>query len=107
MTHSYKDGRTLPGGGLRRGELPVNGAARELREETGLRVDPSDLHLVDIVETRGRYGRRNAWVFEVGLPTLPQIRCNGWEIVSAQLCDPSLVFTPCFIAPSGPRSPGV
>ena len=32
-----------PGGGLRDGETPAEGAARELLEETGLRVRPADL----------------------------------------------------------------
>jgi len=32
-----------PGGGLNPGETPVQGAARELFEETGLRVQPADL----------------------------------------------------------------
>jgi 8-oxo-dGTP pyrophosphatase MutT (NUDIX family) len=32
-----------PGGGLKPGESPAQGAARELFEETGLRIDPVDL----------------------------------------------------------------
>jgi 8-oxo-dGTP pyrophosphatase MutT (NUDIX family) len=32
-----------PGGGLSGGETPAEGAARELAEETGLRVDPAEL----------------------------------------------------------------
>ncbi|MGK5678728.1 NUDIX hydrolase [Actinoplanes sp. URMC 104] len=32
-----------PGGGLNSGETPAQGAARELFEEVGLRVDPADL----------------------------------------------------------------
>jgi 8-oxo-dGTP pyrophosphatase MutT (NUDIX family) len=32
-----------PGGGLDAGETPVQGAARELHEETGLKVEPSAL----------------------------------------------------------------
>lgn len=33
----------LPGGGLHRGEVPVDGAVRELREETGIDVRPEQL----------------------------------------------------------------
>jgi 8-oxo-dGTP pyrophosphatase MutT (NUDIX family) len=49
-----------PGGGLNDGETPAEGAARELYEETGLRVAPEDLgepfwHQV----TRFSYDNRN------------------------------------------------
>lgn len=35
--HTYSDGWHLPGGGIKRNELPVQAALRELREEIGLR----------------------------------------------------------------------
>lgn len=38
---------TLPGGHLNEGEFPIDGAKRELKEETGLEVDVDDLKMVD------------------------------------------------------------
>jgi ADP-ribose pyrophosphatase YjhB (NUDIX family) len=49
---------SLPAGLLKRGELPAAGAARELYEETGIRVDPADLvpgQPNAIVHHRGRW----------------------------------------------------
>lgn len=37
---------TLPGGHLDQGETPLDGAARELAEETGIKVNPKELHLL-------------------------------------------------------------
>jgi ADP-ribose pyrophosphatase YjhB (NUDIX family) len=40
VRHSYGSGRWMPpGGGMRRGEDPLLGGARELREETGCRIE--------------------------------------------------------------------
>lgn len=39
----------IPGGFLEHDEAPRTAAVRELREETGIRVDPDDLRLVDTV----------------------------------------------------------
>ncbi|MEU6245687.1 NUDIX domain-containing protein [Streptomyces sp. NPDC047024] len=42
----------LPSGKLDQGEPLTHGAARELREETGVLVDPDDLRLVQVVHHR-------------------------------------------------------
>lgn len=46
----------LPGGGIKRGELPVHGAVREVRQETGLVISPHDLLWVGNFVFRERYG---------------------------------------------------
>lgn len=56
----HKGKLALPGGHANPGETAQSAAARELLEETGVRVDPEDLVLVDIYDApdrdpRGRY----------------------------------------------------
>ncbi len=51
-------GWTLPGGLLRGGEHPVDGARRELAEETGIRLDAGELTPANpnaVVHTKGRW----------------------------------------------------
>lgn len=91
VAHSYKAGRTLPGGGLRRGEAPERGAARELREETGLRIALDKLTLVDVTTFETRYGKRTNWLFRIDLAEVPRVCGNGWETTDAALTDPAAV----------------
>ena len=91
VAHSYKPGRSLPGGGLRQHEAPAPGAARELREETGIGVDCADLRLLDVSVVDGRYGKRTTWFYELRLARPPRLRVNGWEIVGATLTRPEAV----------------
>jgi 8-oxo-dGTP diphosphatase len=56
----HKGRLALPGGHVDPGETSRTAAARELLEETGVRVDPDDLTLIGIYDTpdrdpRGRY----------------------------------------------------
>lgn len=46
----------LPGGGIEMGELPVDGAVREIRQETGIVISPCDLLWVGNFVFRERYG---------------------------------------------------
>jgi 8-oxo-dGTP diphosphatase len=52
---------SVPGGHVESGETPVEGATRELAEETGLRVAPAELQLV---ATAAGAGYR-AWTYAV------------------------------------------
>lgn len=47
----YLEQWTLPGGGVHKRETPEAAAARELREETGIRVDPGDLRLAGLLSS--------------------------------------------------------
>jgi 8-oxo-dGTP diphosphatase len=60
LRQPHRAGWGLPAGLLKRREQPVVGAARELLEETGVRVDPADMtagspnaiiHVVGVVDT--------------------------------------------------------
>ena len=46
----------LPGGGIELGELPAQGAVREVHQETGIVISPHDLLLVGNFVFRERYG---------------------------------------------------
>lgn len=56
----FGEGRVVgPGGKLEPGELPVDAAAREVAEETGLKVDPEDLK--EVAWITYRFPARPAW----------------------------------------------
>lgn len=78
-------GWSLPGGLLNHRELPVDGARRELYEETGIRVEPADLTAAvpnAIVHTRGRWVDL---VFEAAVPAeAVALAVDGAEILEAR-----------------------
>ena len=55
----------VPSGRVEDGETPEQGAVRELREETGVSVDPTDLILVSTVEVAVGGARSTCWNFTV------------------------------------------
>ncbi|HEV7896884.1 MAG TPA: NUDIX hydrolase [Planosporangium sp.] len=76
-------GWSIPGGILDRGERPVVGAARELAEETGIRVDPARLRPGvpnAILHTSGRW---IDMVFEVSVPADEVLSVDEAEVHEA------------------------
>jgi ADP-ribose pyrophosphatase YjhB (NUDIX family) len=76
-------GWSIPGGLLNRGEHPAHGAARELAEESGIRVAPGDLTPGvpnAIVHTRGRW---IDLVFEASVPSDVELRIDAAEVHEA------------------------
>jgi ADP-ribose pyrophosphatase YjhB (NUDIX family) len=76
-------GWSLPGGLLSRKEPPVHGAARELAEETGIRLDPQELVPAApnaIVHPRGRWVDM---VFEARVGRDTDLAVDGGEVFEA------------------------
>jgi 8-oxo-dGTP pyrophosphatase MutT (NUDIX family) len=73
--HSYMMGWSLPGGGVRRGESPLEALKRELREELGS-VKSAEPQFV------GMFSRRAGWATNV--------------VLLYRLSDASVAFTPNF-----------
>ena len=78
---------SVPGGGIKRSETAVDGAVRELREEVGIRVKPSQLRKVTQI-TKG-YGPLN-WprihfvFFVVHLNKKPALTLQKYEVTESQ-----------------------
>ena len=79
---SYQSGWQLPGGGIRRGEMPEAAARRELAEELGLAVPSLSPAGVACGSWDGR--RDRVHFFELRLAALPQLQLDNREIISAR-----------------------
>jgi len=76
-------GWSIPGGLIERGEKPVHGAARELREESGIALDPAELTPMNpnaILHTNGRWVD---CVFEAYVPADTPLHPDGVEVLEA------------------------
>lgn len=73
----------LPGGGIHRGEDPQSGALREVQEEVGLTLQPSDLQsygIHSVVEAGGIRMRHHLYVAE--LNSKPKVIVAPHEIMN-------------------------
>jgi 8-oxo-dGTP diphosphatase len=80
---SYRDGYALPGGGIGRGETPLEAALRELREETGLEPTSGELVELDRIRAAEQFRRIETVLFAWRPSSLPTPRIDGREIVWA------------------------
>ena len=65
LRQTYHHVLTFPGGGIERGEQPVEAACRELREELGLQILPAALHLAWEQVAEWDFRRDHVWIFEL------------------------------------------
>ena len=84
---SYRIGWHLPGGGVRRGEMPEAAARRELAEEIGLAA--SALLPAGVICGIWDGRRDRVHFFELRLVELPKLKLDNREIIAARLTSPS------------------
>jgi 8-oxo-dGTP pyrophosphatase MutT (NUDIX family) len=73
----------LPGGGLHKNEVPLAGALRELKEETGIELKPSRLSFVEERHFSSTGLRFKALFFTAKAPELYRLNPQRLEISSA------------------------
>lgn len=86
IRNSYRNWEALPAGGVKRGEEPRETAVRELREEVGMCVQPSDLRFVAEISTSFEFKRDHCSFFELELENKsepPSVIVDRREVISA------------------------
>jgi 8-oxo-dGTP pyrophosphatase MutT (NUDIX family) len=74
----------LPGGGVHKGESPVQAAIREVKEETGIVLDPEALEFVHELRIK-EYGLQcRAGIYVVQLKDEPKVTPQRWEITEVK-----------------------
>ena len=79
IRHSYRSGLGLPGGGVKRGEEPVEAARRELAEEVGVHAPVGELMPV--------YADLWLRIFEYRPGHEPEVAVDRFEVVEARFVE--------------------
>lgn len=82
LSQPHRGGWSLPGGLLDHGETPAEAVAREVLEETGLRIDPGD----PVTYGVHPHSQSVDVVFRVVLQTRPELRLSA-EARRSRWCD--------------------
>jgi len=90
---SYQRRLSMPGGYRRRREAPVEAAVRELREEIGLRVEPSALRPLFTMRHRWLGKDEHVDVLELRPAARPAVEIDRREIVAARFYPPAEALT--------------
>ena len=93
IKNTYRNTLTLPGGGLGRGETTAIAAARELREEVGIRTQPKDLLFWGQYLSRVEYKHDHIDVFELELTHYPEFRLDNREVSWGGIYSPEQALT--------------
>ena len=85
LRQSYRRELAMPGGGVARGEAPVDAARRELAEELDLLVPAGGLREVHTGSGLWDGRRDTVTFFEIEFENLPTLRLDRREVVAAML----------------------
>ena len=84
---SANDRWEFPGGGLHKGEAPLHGLLREVREEIGLELEPKQVQPLMTSQVKSKGFRFNLHIYTASLSGTPTLKLQRFEIASAEWVD--------------------
>jgi len=88
IRNSYRSKLSLPGGKVGRSEDAVEAAARELREEVGIDIEPSALRFAKTYVVNEDHHEDHTCYFEIEMENAPVVSIDRREVVWAEFRAP-------------------